>query len=129
MWQRAWDLLGQVERFQLHLLGLTVPPPEASAGEPSWGPPFNIVEVPEGLLLVAAVPGVAQESIEVRVEQGELILRGKRSLPRPPDGRLRLLEIPCGAFERRLRLPRGTFTLEGPDLDRGLLSLRLRRLP
>jgi HSP20 family molecular chaperone IbpA len=72
---------------------------------------------------------VAPESIEVRIEQGDLVLRGRRSLPRPPDGRLRLLEIPCGSFERRLRLPHGTYAMEGPDLDRGLLSLRLRRLP
>lgn len=131
MWQRAWALLGQVERFQVHLAGLAVSSAELSTGEQSWGPPINVVEVPEGLLILAAVPGVAPESIEALIEQGDLILRGRRSLPKPPDGKLRLLEIPCGPFERRLRLPRGAFTLEDPhlDMDRGLLSLRLRRLP
>jgi len=39
-------------------------------------PPVNIYETREGLVVVADVPGVAQEALEVRVDENVLTIRG-----------------------------------------------------
>jgi len=39
-------------------------------------PPVNIYETREGLVVVADVPGVAQEALEVRVDENVLTMRG-----------------------------------------------------
>jgi len=57
-----------------------------------------------------------------------LVVRGERPLPfagRPLA--VRHLEIPYGAFERRIPLPAGRFDAGTPELSQGCLILRLRR--
>jgi HSP20 family molecular chaperone IbpA len=61
-------------------------------------------------------------------DNGALIVRGERPLPfvgRPLA--VRHLEIPYGAFERRIPLPAGRFDAGAPELSQGCLILRLRR--
>jgi HSP20 family protein len=41
-------------------------------------PPANILETNEGYLLEAEMPGVAKDGIEVTVENGELVILGRR---------------------------------------------------
>jgi HSP20 family protein len=41
---------------------------------------------------------------------------------------VRHLEIPYGAFERRISLPNGRFEADAPQLTHGCLLLRLRRI-
>jgi hypothetical protein len=41
---------------------------------------------------------------------------------------VRQLEIPYGAFERRIPLPNGRFDAATPELTQGCLVLRLRRI-
>lgn len=124
MWQQTRELLVQAERIQQNFF--------ATVGAlPSWGPALNLWETERAFVVMAAVPGVAAADIQVEVQDGELVLRGKRALPQSPaDGELYLLEIPCGRFERRLRLPRREpLTLGEVRLTQGLLSVELRKQP
>src|SRR5262249_36828341 len=77
---------------------------EASTG--SWSPPVDILETGERIVLRADLPGVQQEDIELRVEDGVLILRGQRKPSadvRPED--LHPSERPVGSFVRSFGLP------------------------
>ena len=61
-------------------------------------------------------------------ERGALVVRGERPLPfAGPRLAVRQLEIPYGAFERRIPLPDGRFEVGTPELTHGCLVLRLRK--
>jgi len=64
----------------------TVAPPEVQKSpttehtrhqERSIAPPVDIYETREGLVVLADLPGVAKEALEVRVEQHVLTIRGQ----------------------------------------------------
>ena len=77
----------------------------------------------------AAMPGGADERVEVRDEPGALIVRGERRLHfAGMPLAVRQLEIPYGAFERRIPLPSGRFDASPPELKYGCLLLRLRKV-
>ena len=86
-------------------------------------------ETEREIVVVVAMPGVAADRIEVITDNDVLIIRGERPLPfagRPLV--VRHLEIPYGAFERRISLPAGRFDATAPELTHGCLLLRLRRI-
>ncbi|MBI1949910.1 MAG: Hsp20/alpha crystallin family protein [Acidobacteria bacterium] len=77
---------------------------EAQAGP--WSPAMDIFEIDDRIVLRADLPGVAGEDIEVRVEEGVLVLRGQRC----PAGDVRPEEMhraerPHGSFVRSFSLP------------------------
>ena len=107
IWQRANDLLQQAERIRRNFLQVAEGARyRISHGRtPSWQPPVNVVETDESLWVISAVPGVAVDRVDVRLEGRELVIAGERPLPRCCiDGELKIWEIPLGRFERRLRL-------------------------
>ena len=123
MWAEAAELLGQAERLQRQVFRLDVAAPAA------WEPPVDVFADERELVIVVAMPGVPAERVQVLQEDGVLVVRGTRALPLGHTGlRVRQLEIPYGAFERRLVLPPGRFELPAPQLADGCLTLRLRRL-
>jgi HSP20 family protein len=71
-------------------------------------PAVDIAETKTGYELVADVPGVAPDSIDVTVEDGVLKLRGERKDQREEkrDG-YRRVERSFGSFERSFVLPKG----------------------
>lgn len=124
MWAQAIQLIEQAERLHRQFFHL------AAAAPAAWEPPVDIFEDDErGLVIVVAMPGVSADRIQVVQEDGSLVVRGSRPLPLGDVAcRLRQLEIPHGAFERRLPLPPGRFEVDAPELAQGCLTLRLRRL-
>lgn len=64
-----------------------------------WAPPVDIYEDNERVVMLADLPGVPQETIELRVDDNVLVLRGER---RPPP------EIRPETYHRSER-PQGTF--------------------
>jgi HSP20 family protein len=125
MWAEACDLIDEAERLHRRFFGLTTSARTRSA----WEPPVDMFENERELVIVVAMPGVAAERVEVINEPGALIVRGQRPLPfavRPLA--VRHLEIPYGAFERRIPLPNGRFEAAAPDLTQGCLMLRLRKI-
>lgn len=94
----------------------------------AWAPPVDIFETHSELRIEVALPGVELDDVEVLLDGDVLILRGARRLPeRYRRARVHRLEIPYGAFERRIRLPEGRYTLVENDLAWGTLVLTLRK--
>jgi len=73
--------------------------PEATRNAQYFTPRVDIVETESELVLYADMPGVAPNDIDLRYEQGELILQGKTT-PAPRAGHLILGEYEDGDFYR-----------------------------
>lgn len=124
MWAEACNLLDQAERLHRSFFRLDT----SRTARPAWEPPVDMYENEREVVVVVAMPGVAADRVEVVNDNGALIVRGERPLPfvgRPLA--VRHLEIPYGAFERRIPLPAGRFDAGTPELSHGCLTLRLRR--
>jgi len=123
MWAQACELIADAERLHRQFFRLALDPAPAT-----WEPPIDVFEDEREVVVVVAMPGVDAERIQVAREAGALVVRGARPLPfRGARGRLRQLEIPYGAFERRIALPPGEFEVGPPELAQGCLVLRLRK--
>ena len=123
MWSQACELLAEAERLHRRFFRLA-----AVETAPTWEPPIDVFEDERELVVVVAMPGVDGERVQVRHDGSTLVVRGTR--PLPVDGahfRIRQLEIPYGAFERRIALPAGSFDVGRPELVQGCLVLRLRK--
>ena len=95
-----------------------------------WVPALDIVEKRDAYVVVADLPGVRQNDVELSFEQNVLTIRGhKTSLLDPSkDGELRVFtaERVAGAFERAIRLPEFVDSEKiGADLRDGLLTITI----
>ena len=132
MWQRASDLLQQVERIHRNFLQIDagVQYRSSHGRSPAWELPVNVVETDESLWVISALPGVAADRMNVRLEGRELLIAGERPLPKCcNDGELKIWEIPLGRFERRLTLIDGreAYLWGEVSLRDGLLIIELRK--
>jgi HSP20 family protein len=122
MWAEACALIERAER--LHRQFFQPPGPETRSA--TWAPPVDIFENEREVLIVAVLPGVAREDLEVYLDGSELIVHGTRRLPALGQGTaIRRLEVPYGRFERRIKLSGTSFRLHRLELANGCLSLRL----
>ena len=80
----------------------------------TWTPPVNLYENDIGYIVCVDLSGVDKTKIELVVADGQLRLRGQRSVPVTPDGggearakglRVHLMEIDYGPFCREVGLP------------------------
>lgn len=125
MWSHACELIAEAERLHRQFFRLA-----HDHAPPAWEPPIDVFEDGREIAIVVAMPGVPADRVQVAHEAGTLVVRGTRSLPLEAGRyRLRQLEIPYGAFERRIPLPSGDFEVGRPELSQGCLVLRLRKLP
>ena len=125
MWAEACELIDQAERLHRQFFR------PAAAAPATWEPPVDVFEDEHEWVVVVAMPGVAADRVQVVQEDGALVVRGVRPLPLPlgdAGHRVRRLEIPYGAFERRIALPPGRYTFDPPELTQGCLVLHLRKL-
>jgi HSP20 family protein len=131
IWQRANALLQQAERIQRNFLEIAVRSHyRALPGRSSyWEPPVNVIETDDAVWVIAAIPGVTPERIEVRLKGSELTISGERPLPACcTEGELNIWEIPLGRFERRVRLEsRYPLSVGKTSLQDGLLIIELRK--
>jgi HSP20 family protein len=71
-----------------------------------WTPQLDLYEDATAFTLEADLPGVREKDVSVTVEDGDLVLRGKRSFERATtDENFYCHERRAGQFMRRLRLP------------------------
>jgi len=73
--------------------------PEATRGGVYFTPRVDIYETAKGLTLVADVPGVRPEDVDLRYENGQLLLHA-RVQPRERKGNLVTSEYEVGDFYR-----------------------------
>ena len=88
-------------------------------------PPYNIEQVGEdSLRIILAVAGFAIEDLEVKLEDNQLVVRGRQA---EDEGRIYLHRgIAARQFQRSFVLAEG-IEVTGALLDNGLLTIELRR--
>ncbi len=93
----------------------------------TWSPPVDIYETPESFVLTAEVPGVKTGEIDIKVVNGNLILRGERRWESDVHGEhFHRLESAYGKFERTFSLSEQIDAERiSAELDRGVLKVIL----
>jgi len=88
------------------LLGDILSPTNVPEGMGSWLPPVDIVEEADRLVFRAEIPGVRKDDIEVKVENGTLLLRGEKKQEKEFDSEsAHRVERFYGTFSRSFALP------------------------
>jgi HSP20 family protein len=124
MWLQALELVDEAERLQRRFLRYLGPGDAAVC----WEPPVDIHETAEEVVVVFALPGVAPQDIEIRLEDAALTVSATRSLRRAHGGALiRRLEIPHGRFLRQIALPEAALKLAASHYLNGCLEVHLTR--
>jgi HSP20 family protein len=124
MWAEACEMLEQAQRLQRQFFHVG----RAAEAQPRWEPPMDIVAYGSEVRITVALPGVASEHVQVRVDGGALSVLAVRPKPLNEDTtEVHRLEIPYGRFERRIALPGGRYRLLEQGCSNGCLVLRLTR--
>jgi HSP20 family protein len=124
MLSEAIDSLARAERLRRQFFSLQ---PTGGSREPSWEPPIDVLETEREVLIFVALPGVDPDQVEAAIEDGMLIISGRRVLPAElQDARIHRLELPQGRFERRILLPTGRYVVSR-FASNGCVGLRLSK--
>ena len=71
-----------------------------------WNPSIDVYETDDAFVLEADLPGVKAEDVKVESENGDLVLRGWRTIEkRQSNGQFHTMERSSGNFMRRIKLP------------------------
>jgi HSP20 family protein len=77
-----------------------------AASENAWAPRVDIREEAGRFLILADVPGVALESIEIQMDKNVLSIKGERkAYASETEGKYARVERVAGAFKRSFTLP------------------------
>ena len=90
---------------------------EPAEDKACYQPDVDIYRSEEGVVLLADLPGVDKESLDIHVEEGVLTLSGKVNSSAGDYGELKVGEFELGDFHRSFRL--------GPDVDQAKLEAKL----
>ena len=107
--------------------------PEPAAAEAAAGPAVtpwvDIREDAEGVTLVADVPGVPRDGLDIRVEAEQLFIEATARLPAPEGFKLLHAELPSPVYRRAFRLGR-EMDAAGiqAQLKDGVLTLRIPKV-
>ncbi|BCR06736.1 heat-shock protein Hsp20 [Desulfuromonas versatilis] len=94
------------------------------AGERYLTPAVDIFETENGLTLVADLPGVAKENLEIGIDKGVLTLEGRTGKPQGNGNVYHEFSIP--GYYRRFQLPDGLDSEHSSaELKDGVLTLKL----
>jgi HSP20 family protein len=129
MWFDAVEVLTRAERLHRQTFRPTPGQAQGRAQGPSWEPPVDVLETEREFLVLAALPGVDPEHIQVTIDNDTLLIAGERVLP--PQLRTALihrLELPQGRFERQIALPPGRYEVARPSVVNGCLVVILHKL-
>lgn len=120
----AIQTLARAERLHQQFLNLQ-PPTETR--EPIWEPPIDVLETDREILIFIALPGVDPNEVEAILDNGCLVIGGRRALPAElRDARILRLELPQGRFQRRIPLPPGRYAITRFAAN-GCVGLRLAK--
>src|SRR5215510_6814380 len=76
------------------------------ASSEAWSPQLDLYETHAAFILEVDLPGVRRHEVSVTVEEGNLVLQGRRSFVHAATaGKFYCHERRAGHFARRLRLP------------------------
>jgi HSP20 family molecular chaperone IbpA len=103
--------------------------PERTNTRRVYSPRADVYETPEEIVVVADLPGVTEESLDITLEQRELTVRGTAAPTAPEGYRLIYSEYGEGNYERRFILADSIDrTGIAATLKNGVLQLRLPKV-
>jgi HSP20 family protein len=96
-------------------------------GEETWVPRMDVFEQNGQLIIKVELPGVEKKDVTVRMEDGDLVLEGKRNMEKEVrEEDYYRLERAYGRFHRRLPIP---FEVKGDQVKAayrdGVLEVRI----
>jgi HSP20 family protein len=106
----------------------TLPRPGArtAESEPALRPPVDIFEDQDGLTLLADLPGVSKERLDVRVERDTLVVEGDLQIALPQEMQAVYADIRSTHYERRFALSDELETEKiEASLKDGVLTVRI----
>jgi len=97
----------------------------------TWKPPMDMNETPEEVIIVAEVPGVDKDDLEVEISSKAVRIKGNRYARHcSGNATYRLAELQYGSFERILFLPAPIDPeIVSAAYQNGLLEIRLAKQP
>ena len=118
------DALGRLQTFQMPSIewpSLATDEPESSIAR------FDFSEDDKAVTVIAEVPGMSEEDIEIVVEDGMLTIKGEKKSEREKKGKnYYLSERKFGSFSRAFRLPEGVLEDQiSADFDKGILKVTM----
>ena len=123
-----WSLFDQLQREinQSHGYSLKTED-DADVVTSDWAPAVDIKEEEKGYLLVADIPGVDPEDIEIHMENGILTIKGERENEKKTEREgYKRIEREHGVFYRRFTMPEGVNAdgIEATNKN-GVLTVRI----
>ena len=99
--------------------------------ERTWKPPMDMNEMPEEVIIMAEVPGVDKDDLEVEISSKAVRIKGNRYARHcSGNATYRLAELQYGSFERILFLPAPIDPeIVSAAYQNGLLEIRLAKQP
>jgi HSP20 family protein len=119
MWNEALAIIARAEQMQRRFF-------EPGGKASCWEPLVDVFESEDEFWIIAALPGVEPDDLDISIEGVVLRIAGHRRLPNAARAAsVHRLEIPTGLFERSIRLPAQLLTLDQSELVNGCLIIRL----
>ncbi len=104
-YNNPWNLLNTLQR-ELYNPEFSHLDSDDSAATASWAPSVDISENDKEFILLADIPGVDPDDIEISMEKGVLTIKGERNTENVEEGEnYRRVERQSGQFYRRFTLP------------------------
>ena len=104
-----WNPFGEIRRIQEEmnrLFDTTFAAEEGELSATGWLPAVDIEETPDSLRVIAELPGIRKEDINVEYENGLLTIRGERRREEEKrEKNFHRVERSFGTFMRSFRLP------------------------
>jgi HSP20 family protein len=124
MWSEACDLLARAERMNRQFFQLRA----ARLQPAAWQPPADVIETASEVLVIVALPGVDADEVQAIIDDGELVIVGRRVLPAElRTAVIHRLELPQGRFERRIPLPGGRYSGVRQRTENGCFVVSLQK--
>jgi HSP20 family protein len=102
---------------------------ESTRDRPTFVPRVDIYEMDEAIGLVANMPGVDSESVDIMVEDNVLTINGNVDFAEPEGHSLSYAEYRVGDYQRSFRLSSGIDREQiEASLKDGVLRLRLPKI-
>jgi HSP20 family protein len=91
-------------------------------------PAVDVFEDQTGITVVADLPGVSKDRLDVKVQDGKLVIEAEARVPTPDGLRLRHAEMPAPSYFRAFTLSPDFDTAKiEANLQDGVLKLRIPR--
>jgi HSP20 family molecular chaperone IbpA len=104
-------------------------PPAASTREAALRPPVDVLEDAGAITLLADLPGVPKDKLQVRVEGDQLTIEGEMALPLAPDLEPTHAEVSRSRYHRAFTLSKELDAERvSAELSHGVLRLRIPKM-